>query len=114
VTAAPTTPYLRVDLDRLRRNVRSTAEWATTNRLARPHVKTHKSPEMTEARPRVVQLSEHHAAVDLTGAPLPRVGSQLDVVPNHCCAAVNLADDLWVEEHDVLRPWPVAARGRNG
>jgi D-serine deaminase-like pyridoxal phosphate-dependent protein len=63
---------------------------------------------------RIVQLSEHHAVVDLAGAPLPRVGSQLDVVPNHCCAAVNLADDLWVEEHNVLRPWPVAARGRNG
>jgi D-serine deaminase-like pyridoxal phosphate-dependent protein len=63
---------------------------------------------------RIVQLSEHHAVVDLAGAPLPRVGSQLDVVPNHCCAAVNLADDLWVEERDVLRPWPVAARGRNG
>ncbi len=63
---------------------------------------------------RIVLLSEHHAVVDLAGAPLPRVGDQLDVVPNHCCAAVNLADDLWVEEHDVLRPWPVAARGRNG
>ena len=63
---------------------------------------------------RIVQLSEHHAVVDLAGAPLPRVGDQLDVVPNHCCAAVNLADDLWVEEDDVLRPWPVAARGRNG
>ena len=63
---------------------------------------------------RIVHLSEHHAVVDLAGAPLPRVGSQLDVVPNHCCAAVNLADDLWVEERDVLRPWPVAARGRNG
>jgi D-serine deaminase-like pyridoxal phosphate-dependent protein len=63
---------------------------------------------------RILQLSEHHAVVDLAGAPLPRVGSQLDVVPNHCCAAVNLADDLWVAEHDVMRPWPVAARGRNG
>jgi D-serine deaminase-like pyridoxal phosphate-dependent protein len=63
---------------------------------------------------RIVQLSEHHAVVDLGGAPLPRVGDQLDVVPNHCCAAVNLADDLWVGERDVLRPWPVAARGRNG
>jgi D-serine deaminase-like pyridoxal phosphate-dependent protein len=63
---------------------------------------------------RIVHLSEHHAVVDLAGAPLPRVGSRLDVVPNHCCAAVNLADDLWVEELDVLRPWPVAARGRNG
>jgi D-serine deaminase-like pyridoxal phosphate-dependent protein len=63
---------------------------------------------------RIVQLSEHHAVVDLAGAPLPRVGSQVEVVPNHCCAAVNLADDLWVEEHGALRPWPVAARGRNG
>ncbi|WP_028652078.1 alanine racemase [Nocardioides halotolerans] len=63
---------------------------------------------------RIVQLSEHHAVVDLAGAPLPRLGDQLDVVPNHCCSAVNLADDLWVEEDDALRPWPVAARGRNG
>jgi D-serine deaminase-like pyridoxal phosphate-dependent protein len=63
---------------------------------------------------RITQLSEHHAVVDLGGAPLPRVGDQLDVVPNHCCAAVNLADDLWVEEYGALRAWPVAARGRNG
>ena len=63
---------------------------------------------------RIVHLSEHHAVVDLAGAPLPQVGSQVDVVPNHCCAAVNLADDLWVEQFDVVRAWPVAARGRNG
>jgi D-serine deaminase-like pyridoxal phosphate-dependent protein len=63
---------------------------------------------------RIVQLSEHHAVVDLAGAPLSAVGSRLDVVPNHCCAAVNLADDLWVEEDGELRRWPVAARGRNG
>jgi D-serine deaminase-like pyridoxal phosphate-dependent protein len=63
---------------------------------------------------RLVQLSEHHAVVDLAGTPLPRMGSTVDVVPNHCCAAVNLADDLWVEEFGGLRPWPVAARGRNG
>ena len=62
---------------------------------------------------RVVQLSEHHAVVDLAGAPLPRVGTELDVVPNHCCAAVNLADHLWVEEHGGFRPWPVTARGKN-
>jgi D-serine deaminase-like pyridoxal phosphate-dependent protein len=69
-------------------------------------------PDHQDAR--VEQLSEHHAVVDLAGAPLPRVGSQVDVVPNHCCAAVNLADELWVEEDGELRPWPVAARGRNG
>ena len=55
-----------------------------------------------------MQLSEHHAVVDLAGAPLPRVGSQVDVVPNHCCAAVNLADELWVEEHGA----PAALAGR--
>ena len=63
---------------------------------------------------RIVQLSEHHAVVDLGPAALPRIGDLVDVVPNHCCAAVNLADDLWVEQFDVLRAWPVAARGRNG
>jgi D-serine deaminase-like pyridoxal phosphate-dependent protein len=62
---------------------------------------------------RVVQLSEHHAVVDLAGAPLPPVGEQVAVVPNHCCAAVNLADELWVEEDGELRSWAVAARGRN-
>jgi D-serine deaminase-like pyridoxal phosphate-dependent protein len=62
---------------------------------------------------RVVQLSEHHAVVDLAGAPLPPLGSVVDVVPNHVCAAVNLADTLWADTGDDLEPWPVAARGRN-
>ena len=63
---------------------------------------------------RVVALSEHHAVVDLGGAPLPRLGETVQVVPNHVCAAVNLADELWVEERGTLHPWPVTARGRNG
>lgn len=58
---------------------------------------------------RVVQLSEHHAVVDLAGAALPPLGSTVDVVPNHVCNAVNLVDALWAGD----RPWPVAARGRN-
>jgi D-serine deaminase-like pyridoxal phosphate-dependent protein len=62
---------------------------------------------------RIVLLSEHHAVVDLAGAPLPPVGDQVDVVPNHCCAAVNLADELWAGDADTLQPWRVAARGRN-
>jgi D-serine deaminase-like pyridoxal phosphate-dependent protein len=63
---------------------------------------------------RVVQLSEHHAVVDLGGAPLPALGTQVDVVPNHVCAAVNLADTLWADDGGAgLVPWPVAARGRN-
>jgi D-serine deaminase-like pyridoxal phosphate-dependent protein len=68
-------------------------------------------PEHPDAR--VVMLSEHHAVVDLGGAPLPPVGSQVDVVPNHVCSAVNLVDTLHAEESGELRPWPVAARGLN-
>ncbi|RYB94735.1 D-TA family PLP-dependent enzyme [Nocardioides oleivorans] len=59
---------------------------------------------------RIVQLSEHHAVAELPG-PLPALGSRVLVVPNHCCTAVNLADELWPTGHDT--PWPVTARGRN-
>ena len=59
---------------------------------------------------RVVLLSEHHAVVDLAGSPLPPLGSRVDLVPNHVCNAVNLADVLWADDTE---PWDVAARGRN-
>ncbi len=62
---------------------------------------------------RVVMLSEHHAVVDLAGAGLPPLGSELDVVPNHVCNAVNLVDTLYAEESGELRAWPVTARGLN-
>lgn len=58
---------------------------------------------------RVVQLSEHHAVVDLAGAPLPAVGERVRVVPNHACNAVNLVDEVRIGEEAVA----VAARGRN-
>ncbi|WP_457204081.1 alanine racemase [Nocardioides sp. HB32] len=64
-------------------------------------------PAYPEAR--VVQLSEHHAVVDLAGANLPALGSRVDVVPNHVCNAVNLAEVLWADGE----AWPVVARGRN-
>jgi D-serine deaminase-like pyridoxal phosphate-dependent protein len=62
---------------------------------------------------RVVLLSEHHAVVDLPGAPLPALGTRVDVVPNHVCAAVNLVDAVYAEESAGLRRWPVTARGMN-
>ena len=61
---------------------------------------------------RVVLLSEHHAVVDGLDEP-PPLGSRVRVVPNHVCAAVNLADTLWADTGDELVPWAVAARGRN-
>jgi D-serine deaminase-like pyridoxal phosphate-dependent protein len=63
---------------------------------------------------RIVLLSEHHAVADLGEAPLPAIGSRVDVVPNHVCNAVNLADTLYVEDAGVLTAWPVVARGQNG
>ncbi|WP_413319689.1 alanine racemase [Agrococcus sp. 1P02AA] len=68
---------------------------------------------------RIVQLSEHHAVVELPGAAraLPILGSVVRVVPNHVCTAVNLVDELMVYERgDDPVPaarWSVAARGRN-
>jgi D-serine deaminase-like pyridoxal phosphate-dependent protein len=44
----------------------------------------------------------------------PPLGSQVRVVPNHVCVAVNLAEHLWADHGTgELEPWPVAARGRN-
>ncbi len=68
--------------------------------------------EYPEAR--LVLLSEHHAVADLGEAPLPAIGSRVDVVPNHVCNAVNLTDTLYVEDAGVLTAWPVVARGQNG
>ena len=61
---------------------------------------------------RIVLLSEHHAVVE-GYADRPALGSRVRVVPNHVCAAVNLADTLWADTGDALVPWAVAARGRN-
>ncbi|MFC4068767.1 alanine racemase [Actinoplanes subglobosus] len=64
---------------------------------------------------RIVALSEHHATVTMPdGAPLPSLGDTLRIVPNHVCAAVNLADELIVlSGGDQVDVWPVAARGAN-
>lgn len=68
---------------------------------------------MPEAR--ITALSEHHATVAIPdGVPLPRRGDILRAVPNHVCAAVNLADELVLVRDGVpAGTWAVAARGRN-
>jgi len=64
---------------------------------------------------RVVALSEHHATVTWPdGERLPDLGEVLRVVPNHVCAAVNLADELVVAAGgEQVDTWRVAARGAN-
>lgn len=63
---------------------------------------------------RIVQMSEHHAVVDMAGASLPALGSTVRVVPNHCCNAINLANAVDVVRNGTLvDTWAVAARGMN-
>ena len=65
-------------------------------------------------RARIVQLSEHHAVVDVPSGQELQLGAVLRVVPNHVCIAVNLVDTLTVVEEDAeVQIWPVAARGAN-
>ena len=62
----------------------------------------------------VTALSEHHATVAFDGERVPAVGSRVRVVPNHVCAAVNLAGELVVVDGDgITERWAVAARGAN-
>ena len=63
---------------------------------------------------RIVLLSEHHAVIEWGEHALPALGEIIDVVPNHVCNAVNLADRMYVEHGGDVREWVVAARGRNG
>ncbi len=63
---------------------------------------------------RIVQLSEHHAVVEVPHGQDLDLGAVLRVVPNHVCIAVNLVDTLTaVAGNEVAQIWPVAARGAN-
>ena len=59
---------------------------------------------------RLTRLWEHHAILEIPeGIVRPTLGEQVDVIPNHVCATVNLVDELVVG----AAVWAVAARGRN-
>lgn len=70
-------------------------------------------PDHPDAR--VVALSEHHATVAFPETSgVPGLGERVRVVPNHVCAAVNLADELVVtREGRIVDRWKVLARGHN-
>lgn len=70
-------------------------------------------PEHPDAR--VTALSEHHATVAFPhGAPVPRRGELVRVVPNHVCATVNLADEfVVVSAGRQVDRWAITARGAN-
>jgi D-serine deaminase-like pyridoxal phosphate-dependent protein len=65
-------------------------------------------PAYPEAR--LTRLWEHHGVLEIPdGSPRPALGEQLDIIPNHVCATVNLVDELFVGDNS----WPVSARGKN-
>jgi len=57
------------------------------------------------------KLNEEHGYVEIDGKA--RVGEKVWVVPSHCCATVNLHDDIWYGRGGrVEGSWKVAARGK--
>lgn len=57
------------------------------------------------------KMNEEHGYVEIDGKP--PVGEKVWVVPSHCCATVNLHDEIWYGRRDrVEGSWTVAARGK--
>ncbi len=62
----------------------------------------------------IYRLSEEHGFVDVSQCKRPPViGERVTIIPNHCCTAVNLFDEIaGVQNGSVEVIWPVAARGK--
>ena len=57
------------------------------------------------------KMNEEHGYVEVDGKP--RVGEKVWVVPSHCCATVNLHDEIaYGRRGQVKGSWKVAARGK--
>jgi D-serine deaminase-like pyridoxal phosphate-dependent protein len=61
----------------------------------------------------VRKLNEEHGYVAIHEQGPARVGEKVWVVPSHCCATVNLHDEIWYGRRGrVEGSWKVAARGK--
>jgi len=56
------------------------------------------------------KLNEEHGYVGIDGSA--EVGEKVWVVPSHCCATVNMHDEIWYGRGRVDGSWKVAARGK--
>jgi D-serine deaminase-like pyridoxal phosphate-dependent protein len=57
------------------------------------------------------KMNEEHGYVEIDGPA--KVGEKIWVVPSHCCATVNLHDEIWYGRGGrVDGSWKVAARGK--
>lgn len=62
----------------------------------------------------IERLNEEHGTVRIpAGCQGMQVGEVIEVVPNHVCPTVNLADEMYLIRYDeVSETWPTVARGR--
>jgi D-serine deaminase-like pyridoxal phosphate-dependent protein len=62
----------------------------------------------------IVRLSEEHGEVDISRCDArPKLGDQINVIPNHICPCVNLQDSVVLEQQDgSLLQLMVEARGK--
>lgn len=96
----PDTPYLFVDTDRLDRNVRSMAQWATEHNLSlRPHAKTHKCAQ-------IAQRQLDAGAVGLSVATI----SEAEAFAEAGFDDLFIAYPLWLSENKARRLRALAER----
>jgi D-serine deaminase-like pyridoxal phosphate-dependent protein len=61
----------------------------------------------------IVSLSEEHGRVEVRGKCDLKIGDVVQIIPNHICPAINLADELYGFRNGVLeRVIPVSGRGK--
>jgi D-serine deaminase-like pyridoxal phosphate-dependent protein len=62
----------------------------------------------------VAALSEEHAQVDVSRCDRrPKLGQRVQLIPNHICPVVNLADKvLWFVDRDTIATVTIDARGK--
>jgi D-serine deaminase-like pyridoxal phosphate-dependent protein len=62
---------------------------------------------------RVVRLTEEHGILELSGSDHLPIGTQLRIIPNHCCGTINMHDEvIALRDGEVAEAWSVAARAK--
>jgi len=58
-------------------------------------------------------MSEEHGYLQLPPEIKLEIGQQLQIIPNHICACVNMHDRVWgIRREEVVDEWEISARGR--
>lgn len=65
----------------------------------------------------ITRLSEEHGVLEGTSNHQLTIGDIIEIIPNHACPVVNLADQLLIlhqnEQNQSFAKWKVLARGQN-